>query len=98
MPFEFHLMTQRRILLVAAFLAIPLVVSLARATSPPAAGALPPEVLRAFETGTFAVPAVPHGLGTSSANGGAQAVWRVPVVLVGFKDMPLRYDKAAFDS
>src|SRR5436190_9836014 len=58
------------------------------ATSPSLSGVLPPEVTDAFQTGAFALP-VParSNLGTSAI----RSEWRVPVILVGYKNYPLHY-------
>jgi immune inhibitor A len=59
----------------------------ARATMPTAAGSVPAELREAFSAGLFTVPAPPDPLSTSSV----QTTWRVPVIMIGFSDMPLTY-------
>lgn len=60
---------------------------------PPRAGDVPIEVRSAFEAGVFAIPERPDPLSTSTT----QALWRIPVILVGFSDMPLVYPPSTFE-
>jgi immune inhibitor A len=57
---------------------------------------LPEPVVRAFDAGAFALPAR-SPLGTSGTQL-AQEVWRIPVVMVGFRDLPLGYTPADFET
>ncbi len=90
MPLARSVVLFRTLAITMVFLAVSLP---AGATAPPFSGPLPPAVSRAFQTGALDVPAAPHGLGTSAA----RTVWRVPIIMIGFRDMPLRYSKADFD-
>ncbi|MBI5709883.1 MAG: M6 family metalloprotease domain-containing protein [Candidatus Eisenbacteria bacterium] len=65
----------------------------AAATMPPPAGPLPAEVSTALREGVLSLPAPPAELGVSAT----QAVWRVPVILVGYSDEPLVYPAQDFD-
>ena len=65
----------------------------ALAVMPPPAGPLPAEVSTAVREGLLPLPAPPAELGVSAA----QAVWRVPVILVSYSDEPLVYSAQDFD-
>ncbi len=63
------------------------------ATSPTPSGTIPVEVAEAFASGAFSLPPRAEGLTTSAI----QTVWRIPVLLVAFKNEPLTYGKTDFD-
>ena len=71
----------------AVVIAAALAAGRADATMPTPGGAVPAEIRAAFDAGLFAVPPRPDPLSTS----GAQSVWRVPIIMIGFSDMPLAY-------
>jgi immune inhibitor A len=70
-----------------------LVASPAAATMPTPAGTIPAEVRGAFSAGVLGIQPPPQPLGTSAV----QSVWRVPILMIGFSDMPLTYSPAAFE-
>jgi len=90
-PLKLRSLSIIRFLLPAAlFFAVP---APALATSPSQTGTNPPEVANAFASGAFSLPERSAGLSTSSN----QTVWRVPIILVAYKNEPLRYGKSDFD-
>lgn len=66
----------------------------ADATMPTPGGTVPAEIREAFDAGLFAVPPRPDPLSTS----GAQAEWRVPILMIGFSDMPLAYSPQTLET
>jgi len=77
-----------------AGLALALTALLARpahATMPFPSGTVPKEVAQAFADGALQVPAR-SPLSTSSA----QTVWHIPIIMIGFTDMPLTYTPQDF--
>ncbi len=65
----------------------------AAATMPTALGTIPAEIRDGFAAGLFQVPPRPDPLSTSSA----QLEWRVPIIMIGFQDMPLTYPPSALE-
>lgn len=74
----------------------------ARATMPPPSGVIPEVVREAFASGAFRLPEPPpavddpDGLGVSAGQAGG--VWRIPVILAAYADVPLSFSAAAFES
>src|SRR5258706_1075081 len=62
-----------------------------RATMPPAAGPVVPEIAQAFDRGLFALPPRAQGLSTSS---NVRSDWFLPIIPVAFSDSAIVYPAA----
>ena len=82
-----------RVALVAAAVLLILCSAPARATMPPAAGAVSPELSSAFERGLFEVDAVPPALSTSAG----PRLWRIPIIRVAFTDSALVFPRVRLE-
>src|SRR5689334_24773657 len=65
----------------------------ARATMPPIAGPVVPEIADAFSRGLLAVPEHPTGLTTSAA----REDWLIPIVRIEFTDSSIVHTKAELE-
>lgn len=83
----------RRAAVIVALAAV-LAAGRAEATMPTPSGAVPVEIRDAFAAGLFAVPARPDPLSTSAT----QSTWRVPIIMIGFSDMPLTHSAAELET
>jgi len=84
----------RRTAAVFALLTAVLAAGRADATMPTPSGTVPGEIRDAFAAGLFSVPPRPDPLSTSAT----QATWRIPILMIGFSDMPLTKSPAELET
>jgi len=69
---------------------------------PPPSGPIPAPLVQAFQAGLFELPRRPIGASAQGSGpaitSAGQAVWNVPVIMVGFSDHPLTHTAAEFET